>query len=279
MPLLLRCSVLTRYYVQNIDKPRALLLNQGKGIPLLWQTLGNKYKDQITFAVHRDRYGKSSLEMGLEKGPAKSSKVLYYPPGATDYVRYHGERRRALRYINPCAHRSLRVGINKHDPLSKFFDSILDGTLDLEALAKEAPPVEEEEETQDEREKEIERQQEEQRMKLAHGGYNDMIDFEAALKAGINPHAPGGAHAEIPMKKPKAEKEEDPIHRILKHQEEEARKEAERPKMAQTGDGAQIVFDPAETGHPKTPAAGESTASATEEAASEETKGHVTDEL
>ncbi|OJT07687.1 Thioredoxin domain-containing protein C13F5.05, mitochondrial [Trametes pubescens] len=250
---------------ENIDKPRALLLNQGKGIPLLWQTLGNKYKGQITFAVHRDRYGKSSLEMGLEKGPAKSSKVLYYPPGATDYVRYHG--------------------INKHDPLSKFFDSVLDGTLDLEALASEAPPVEEVEEDQDEREKEIERQQEEQRMKLAHGGYNDMIDFEAALKAGINPHAPGGANAEIPMKKPKAEKEEDPIHRILKHQEEEARKEAERPKMAQTGDGAQIVFDPAETGHPKTPVAGESAATPTEEAApaetasEETTKGHVIDEL
>lgn len=95
----LHCLVLTRLHVQNIDKPRALLLNQGKGIPLLWQTLGNKYKGQITFAVHRDRYGKSSLEMGLEKGPAKSSKVLYYPPGATDYVRYHGERR-ALRHIS-----------------------------------------------------------------------------------------------------------------------------------------------------------------------------------
>ncbi|KAI0630893.1 hypothetical protein C8Q77DRAFT_1219695 [Trametes polyzona] len=267
---------------ENIDKPRALLLNQGKGIPLLWQTLGNKYKDHITFGIHRDRYGKSSIEMGLEQGPAKSSKVLYYPPGSTDYVRY--------------------FGVNKHDPLSKFFDSIIDGTIDIEALKKQTPPKQgEEEEAVDEREKEIERQQEEQRMKLAHGGYNDLIDFEEALKAGINPHAPGGAHADIPLKAHKeggAKEKEDPIHRILKHQEEEARKEAERPKMAQTGDGAQIVFDPAETGHPKTPVAGEpaaatesaaeeaptaaSTEAATQshaEAAAEETRGHVADEL
>ncbi|KAI0831892.1 hypothetical protein BC628DRAFT_1311267 [Trametes gibbosa] len=262
----------------NIDKPRALLLNQGKGIPLLWQTLGNKYKDQITFGIHRDRYGKSSIEMGLEKGPAKSSKVLYYPPGSTDYVRYHG--------------------VSKHDPLSEFFDSILDGTIDLEALAKAAPPAEEVEAVVDEREREIERQQEEQRMKLAHGGYNDLIDFEEALKAGINPHAPGGAHADIPLKAhkkegAKKEDDEDPIHRILKHQEEEARKEAAKPKMAQTGDGAQIVFDPAETGHPKTPVAGESAAptaaeddgtvtlshEAAQETPTEEAKGHVTDEL
>ncbi|KAI0367610.1 hypothetical protein BV20DRAFT_970394 [Pilatotrama ljubarskyi] len=269
----------------NINEPRALLLNQGKHIPLLWQTLGNKYRDQITFAVHRDRYGTSSLKMGLEKGPAKSAKVLYYPPGSKDYVRYYG--------------------VQKHEPLSKFFDSILDGTLDLEALAREAPPVEEE--VLDEREKEIERQQEEQRMKLAHGGYNDMIDFEEAMKAGINPHASGGhggAHGEIPKKAAHEGKkeEEDPIRRILKHQEEEAKKEAERPKMAQTGDGAQIVFDPAETSHPKTPVAGESAAptddsspsssvaeeapaAATEgttsasSAAAEETRGHVTDEL
>ena len=169
----------------------------------------------------------------------------------------------------------------------------------------------------DEREREIERQQEEQRMKLAHGGYNDMIDFEAAMKAGINPHgsghpgaSAGGADAHADQG---AKKEEDPIRRILKHQEEEAKKEQERPKMAQTGEGAQVVFDPAETGHPKTPIAGESStpsdaaadspssstvadeaptetatlATLAEKVASEtstttaaeETRGHVTDEL
>ncbi|KAJ8496035.1 hypothetical protein ONZ51_g1338 [Trametes cubensis] len=279
---------------EHIEKPRAVLLNQGKHIPLLWQTLGNRYRDQIKFAVHRDRYGKSSIEMGLEKGPPKSSKVLFYPAGSRDYVRYFGTQ--------------------KHEPLVKFFDSLLDGTADLEALAKQTPA---EDPVMDEREREIERQQEEQRMKLAHGGYNDMIDFEAAMKAGINPHgsghpgaSAGGADAHADQG---AKKEEDPIRRILKHQEEEAKKEQERPKMAQTGEGAQVVFDPAETGHPKTPIAGESStpsdaaadspssstvadeaptetatlATLAEKVASEtstttaaeETRGHVTDEL
>ena len=68
-----------------------MLLNQGKHIPLLWQTLGNKYKGQIKFAVHRDRRGRSSVQMGLEQGEPKSSKVLFYPPGSSDYVRYEGE--------------------------------------------------------------------------------------------------------------------------------------------------------------------------------------------
>ena len=76
--------------MQNKDQHRALLLNQGKHIPLLWQTLGNKYKGQITFGIHRDRKGKSSVKMGLEKGAPKSSKVLLYPAGSMDYVRYEG---------------------------------------------------------------------------------------------------------------------------------------------------------------------------------------------
>ena len=69
-----------------------MLLNQGKHIPLLWQTLGNKYKGQIRFAVHRDRRGRSSVKMGLEKGEPKSSKVLVYPPGASDFLLYEGTR-------------------------------------------------------------------------------------------------------------------------------------------------------------------------------------------
>ena len=77
--------------VQNKDAPRAVLLNQGKHIPLLWQTLGNKYKGQIKFAVHRDRRGRSSVKMGLEKGEPKSSKVLIYPAGSSDFVLYEGE--------------------------------------------------------------------------------------------------------------------------------------------------------------------------------------------
>lgn len=78
--------------IQNKEMPRALLLNQGKHIPLLWQTLGNKYKGNIKFSVHRDRHGRSSVKMGLEKGDKGSSKILIYPAGSSDYVVYEGAR-------------------------------------------------------------------------------------------------------------------------------------------------------------------------------------------
>ena len=75
---------------QNQDKDRAFLLNQGKHIPILWQTLGNKYKDHFKFAIHRDRQGRSSEKLGFEKGEPGSAKVLFYPAGSKDYVRYEG---------------------------------------------------------------------------------------------------------------------------------------------------------------------------------------------
>ncbi|RPD58949.1 hypothetical protein L226DRAFT_536484 [Lentinus tigrinus ALCF2SS1-7] len=240
---------------ENKDAPRAVLLNQGKHIPLLWQTLGNKYKGQIKFAIHRDRRGKSSEKMGLEKGEPKSSKVLLYPPGSTDYVRYSG--------------------IQKHDSLSKFFDSVLDGTADLTILNKQAA---EEEFVPDEEMLEIERKQEAQRMALAHGGFTDLIDFEEAIKngAGADFHDKhgypgmmgGGAPKKTDAKGEGEGKKEDPIHRILKAQQEAEKKEREKPKMAKTDEAGQVVFTPAETGHPKTPVAGETeTASSTEVAA------------
>ena len=82
--------------MQNKDQHRAFLLNQGKHIPILWQTLGNKYKDKLTFGLHRDRYGKSSVKMGLEAGEKGSSKVLVYPAGSTDFIRYEGIFNHAL---------------------------------------------------------------------------------------------------------------------------------------------------------------------------------------
>ena len=66
------------------------MLNQGKHIPLLWQTLGNKYKHQFVFGLHRDRQGRTSEKMGMEKGEWGSSKVLVYPAGSMDFVRYEG---------------------------------------------------------------------------------------------------------------------------------------------------------------------------------------------
>ncbi|TBU45416.1 hypothetical protein BD309DRAFT_956311 [Dichomitus squalens] len=230
---------------ENKELPRAVLLNQGKDVPLLWQTLDNKYQGQIKFAVHRDRRGKSSLKMGLEQGEPKSSKVLLYPAGSTEYVRYEG--------------------IQKHDSLSKFFDSVLDGTADLTTLNKQAA---EEEFVPDEALLEIERKQEAQRMALAHGGFSNLIDFEEAIKngAGADYHSkngfPGMMGGSLPKKEKesgKAKAEEDPIRKILKAQQEAEKSERGKPKMAKTDDAGQVVFTPQSTGHPKTPAAGETT--------------------
>jgi protein disulfide-isomerase A6 len=65
--------------------------------------------------------------------------------------------------------------------LSNFFDSILDGSVDLKTANDKANA---EEFTPDEKELEIERKQEAQRIALAHGGFTDLIDFEKAIKEG-----------------------------------------------------------------------------------------------
>ncbi|THH27150.1 hypothetical protein EUX98_g7025 [Antrodiella citrinella] len=227
---------------EHKSEMRALLVNNGKHIPILWQVLGNKYKDHFTFAIHRDRKGKSSVKMGMEAGEKGSSKVLIYPPGKTDFVRYEG--------------------LTKHDSLTKFFDSIIDGTADLEILNEEAA-TEEFEPTEEELE--IERQQEVQRIALAHGGFSDLIDFEEAIKQhGKDFHGKNGfpgSMGDMPKKGQKAgdkkagDKPEDPMKKILKSQAEAAAKSTQSAPMMKTGDGAQVVFEPeTETGHPKTPA-------------------------
>ncbi len=160
------------------------------------------------------------------------------------------------------------TGIQKHDSLSKFFDSVLDGTADLTIVNKEAA---QEEFVPDEELLEIERKQEAQRMALAHGGFTNLIDFEEAIKngAGADFHDkhgfPGMMGGAPPKKAPAGEqdKKEDPIHKILKAQQEAEKKEREKPKMAKTDDG-QVAFKAEETSHPKTPVAGEAeSASAT----------------
>ncbi|KAJ4489102.1 hypothetical protein C8R41DRAFT_398902 [Lentinula lateritia] len=164
--------------------PRALLLTKEKIIPLLWTVLGNKFAGKIELASHRDRKGKSSVALGYEAGEQKSSKVLIYPPGSTTPVRYEG--------------------INKLDSLSKFFESVIDGTADLKIVNEEAAS---EEFVPDEAELEIERKQEAQRIALAHGGFANFIDFEDALKKGHNPHGSQGYPGmlgDLPQKKKKA---------------------------------------------------------------------------
>ena len=99
-------------------------------------------------------------------------------------------------------------GIMKQDPLSKFFDSVLDGTADLKAANKEAAK-DSESYVQDDTEAEIERKQEAEMLKLAHGGYAEFIDFEQAIKDGHGKnfhevHGYAGAMGGAPKKKPAA---------------------------------------------------------------------------
>jgi protein disulfide-isomerase A6 len=158
------------YYVHQIPgwisekkhKYRALLMTKDKRVPLLWRVLANKYSGtDILFGTHRDKNGKSSIEMGFEAGEKKEAKVLLYPIGSTTPVRYHG--------------------VHKHDSLSKFFDSVLDGTADLSEVVEK---TKEEKYVEDPEEAEIAKKQEAQRIALMHGGFTDIIDFEKAILAG-----------------------------------------------------------------------------------------------
>lgn len=66
-------------------------MTKDKKVPLLWQVLGNKYKDQLELGTHRDRKGKTSITMGYEPGGRNDAKVLVYPAGSTKPVRYEGD--------------------------------------------------------------------------------------------------------------------------------------------------------------------------------------------
>ncbi|EKM81590.1 hypothetical protein AGABI1DRAFT_111875 [Agaricus bisporus var. burnettii JB137-S8] len=160
-----------------------LLLTKEKKVPMLWKVLANQYLGRLELASHRDRRGKSSVALGMEKGEKKDAKVLVYPAGSTEYVRYEG--------------------IMKMDSLSNFFEAILDGSVDLKTANDKANA---EEFTPDEKELEIERKQEAQRIALAHGGLTDFIDFEKAIKAGHGAdyhdiHGYPGMMGETPKKK------------------------------------------------------------------------------
>lgn len=113
-------------------------------------------------------------------------------------------------------HANNSAGINKFDSLSKFFDSVIDGTADLTVINEEAKA---EEFVPSPEELEIEQKQEAQRMALAHGGFVDLVDFEQALKdgAGANYHDvngfPGMMGSPPPKKKTTTEEaKEEPVH-------------------------------------------------------------------
>ncbi|KAF8240236.1 thioredoxin-like protein [Tricholoma matsutake] len=100
-------------------KHRALLVTKDKKIPLLWKVLGNKYRGKVELGIHKDNDGKVYEELGVEN----TAKVLIYPAGSSKPVRYEG--------------------VTKLEALSKFFDSVVNGTayLDVGDAAKEEESV------------------------------------------------------------------------------------------------------------------------------------------
>ncbi|PFH45478.1 hypothetical protein AMATHDRAFT_78017 [Amanita thiersii Skay4041] len=102
---------ITSWADKHADKHRALLLTKEKKVPLLWKVLGNNYKGELQFGVHRDQSGEASKALGLGKDVGKGSKVVIYVAGSTTPTPYDGK--------------------TKLETISKFFDSILDGLADI----------------------------------------------------------------------------------------------------------------------------------------------------
>lgn len=225
--------------------------------------LDNKYHDTISFFSHRDKKGRSSVKMGFEPGEDGQGKILVYPPGEKKPVMYKGATA-AVTVLRYFLQLTICLGILKHDSLSKFFDSVLDGTADLSEANEEAA---QEEFVPDPEVLEIERQQEAEMLALAHGGFSDMIDFEAALQdtAAKNFHAqngyPGmmGAAPNVDqkyLKKPAGDAQGEPAA------ESSSSSKSKKIRMPMTGDAGEIVMDvPTATakgakGQPQTPLPG-----------------------
>ncbi|KAF8728499.1 hypothetical protein AX14_006556 [Amanita brunnescens Koide BX004] len=100
---------------------RALLLTKEKTVPLLWKVLGSKYHGLLRLAVIKNEKGDIPSNLGV----AENAKVVLYLAGSSKPIVYEGT--------------------TKFDSLTKFFDSLLDGTADILGPAPEveAPPKDE----------------------------------------------------------------------------------------------------------------------------------------
>lgn len=195
----LRCFLTS---VQKIHQTRVLLFSKAKDIPLMWKVLANKYRDDFAFANHRDRKGKSSEALGYDAGTHKESKILVYPAGLAKPFLFEGT---GFPFFSSLVISNISAGVLKYNSISKFFNSILDGTANLTVQNSQVP---EDSHMPTPEEQEIERKQEAQRLALLHGGFSDIIDFENAIKEhGTDFH---GAHRHTPRSG-----ETDPV--ILEH--------------------------------------------------------------
>jgi hypothetical protein len=149
-------------------------------------------------------------------------------------------------------------GVLKYESISKFFDSILDGTATLTSMGSQVP---EDSHKLSPEEEEIERKQEAQRLALLHGGLTDMIDFEKAIKKhGTGFHGAHGYNAppdnesennqnqDTNKGEDRHEREEDPMHRAIriqreKEEEERRAKDALQNSVPGAGDRDQVILE------------------------------------
>lgn len=89
------------------DQTTLLLLTKDKKVPLLWKVIANQYFAKLELAAHRDEDGKVAKIFGF----GENTKVLVFPAGSVKPVKYEGA--------------------TKHESLTQFLKSILDGTADL----------------------------------------------------------------------------------------------------------------------------------------------------
>ncbi|KAH8810443.1 disulfide isomerase, partial [Flagelloscypha sp. PMI_526] len=94
---------------KTTSKPRALLLNKGKKMPLLWSVLAHKFEGKVDFATFFDMKGKGHKSLGYEW--KEKSKLLLFAEDSSEIFEYDG--------------------LLKLEPLSEFFSNVLSGEQSL----------------------------------------------------------------------------------------------------------------------------------------------------
>ena len=89
--------------------------------------MANQYFAKLELAAHRDEDGKVAKIFGF----GENTKVLVFPAGSVKPVKYEGTFLFTRWLIGLGFLTSTNSGATKHESLTQFLKSILDGTADL----------------------------------------------------------------------------------------------------------------------------------------------------
>ncbi|KAF9454400.1 hypothetical protein P691DRAFT_841419, partial [Macrolepiota fuliginosa MF-IS2] len=104
------CLLLGPTIYPGTTGPGHIFLTKEKKVPLLWKVLVDRYSGKLESAAHRGEDGGTTRDLGFDE----KVKVLVYPSGSSTPAKYEAG-----------------LGATKLESLTKFSDSILDGTVDL----------------------------------------------------------------------------------------------------------------------------------------------------